>query len=135
MQAAAHRREYSIANRADNLTFHWAKHVLLQEQWNPSLTASQYRQSLNDVIYHSETEMFLSVDPKQRGMLYFLERTDDAVSPKAQGRNAASEILVVCEPEIGKIRTGFMLPDTSRTREQRGIWLRRSRRNNQTPIG
>lgn len=124
MQVAAHRYGHTLSNRGDSLTYHWAKHVVLQEQWDPRLSAIDYLRYVRNTIMHMRTEILLSTDYIDRTTVYFFASTDNIVPISDQGAGVAPQILVVYNAEDGLILTEHMLSSSSKTREKQGIWLR-----------
>jgi hypothetical protein len=95
MQAAALRFGHTLSNRGDSLRYHWAKHVILQEQWDPQLSEEDYLGYLRDAVTHTGTDVLLSFDSSARTTLYFIARTDDVIPQSLRGAGAATELMVI----------------------------------------
>jgi hypothetical protein len=117
---------HTVPDRGDDLIYHWAKHVLGDEQWAPNTTAAEYWEHAQRAIRHPDSRLVVQSAAKGHDVAIVIADTSNIVQTELLGSRAGDEMLVVYTATTGRILSVHMVESSSKlTARPRTIWLRR----------
>lgn len=100
----------TLGARAEALTYHLVKRVVLEEQWSDGTTARQYLADLRAAVLHSSAR--LAVYARRGGDLAATVTPTDQVLPaERRGSRPRPLLLVVYSVDRGTIVSGYQFSD------------------------
>lgn len=107
-------------------THHWAKHVLGDGQWAPSMSETAYFHDLRQAILHPTSRLVLHRLPNGRSRAIIMTYTMHIIPLERLGPKNGPELVIVYSADTGKILTGYMVKSSFDIISRPGtIWLRR----------
>lgn len=101
-------RGQMLGARADSLTYHLTKRVVIERQWVPGTTAGQYVADLRRAVRAPSVR--LAVYNRHAGHLAAALTPTDLVLPaQRRGARALPELLVIYSADRGIIVTGYQI--------------------------
>jgi hypothetical protein len=117
---------YAIPDRGDDLIYHWAKHVLGDEQWTPDTTPTEYWEHAQRTIRHPDSRLVVQNATKGHDVAIVIADTANIVQAEQLGPRAGDEMLVVYTATTGRILSAHMVESSTKlTARPSTIWLRR----------
>jgi hypothetical protein len=120
------RHGYEVPDRGDDIIYHWAKHVLEDQQWTVDTTATAYFQFAVRAVTHPASRLLVQFAPSGHRVAVVISAVDDIVPLASQGPRSGRNLLVVYSADVGRIVSAHMTASTSRITSRTGtVWLRR----------
>jgi hypothetical protein len=117
---------YAVPDRPTSLTYHWAKHVLGDQQWTSSTTESMYFDDLRRAIRHPSSRLLVQTSRTNDNVAIIIAESIEIVPVERLGGRYGPELLVVYSADIGKILSGYMTTSSSGTTSiPETVWLRK----------
>ncbi len=114
----------TLGNRADSLTYHIVKRVVVEEQWADGTTDRQYVADLWRAARSPAASLAVYVSGDDH-IAVTLTPTADVIPPERLGIRPEQLVLVVYSAGNGIIVTGYQVSSVSATRiPSEAIWLR-----------
>ena len=117
---------YPILDRGDDLIYHWAKHVLGDEQWTPDTTPAEYFEYAMDAVIHPDVRLIAQVARSRHHVAVAICSVEHVVPVIRRGPRVGTDLLVVYSADVGRIVSAYMTASTSQIVSRAGtVWLRR----------
>ncbi len=115
---------HTLGARADSLTFHLVKRVVLDQQWATGTTADQYVADLRRAVRVPASH--LAVYERQGGSIAAIVTSTDQVLPSARrGPAELPNLVVIYSADRGIIVSGYQFSTLERTSvPQEARWLK-----------
>jgi hypothetical protein len=101
---------YQIPERGDDLLYHWAKHVIGDQQWSSTTTAEEYWQDILRLIANSRSGVLVQPVRRRRtrGDQYFsgviiVGNVRDVVAEARLGPRAGAEFITIYNADTGRL--------------------------------
>ncbi len=115
---------HQLAARAESLSYHLVKRVVIEQQWLDGTSVAQYLEDIRRAVRHPSAR--LAVSERRGGHLAaIVTPTDLVVFPARRGVKPERQLLVIYSADRGIIVTGYQfseLPETGIPSEAR--WLK-----------
>lgn len=117
---------YDPSIRGNDLVYHWAKHVLGDEQWTQDTTPDEYLQDALRAIVHPSARVYVQAGPSGRDVAVVAAHTDEVVPTNRIGSRAGTDLVVVYSVVLDRIVSVHMTNNDSIVTSRPGtVWLRR----------
>ena len=117
---------YPIPDRSDDLIYHWAKHVLGDQQLTPETTAAEYFEYVMNAVAHPEVRLIAQVARSGHHVAVVICPVENVVPVIRWGPRVGTDLLVVYSADAGRIVSAYMTASISRITSRAGtVWLRR----------
>ncbi len=125
LQALMIEHGYEVPARGNDLIYHWAKHVLGDEQWTQQTLPDEYFQDALRAIDHPSSRLYVQAGMEGRDVAAVVARTDEIVPVERIGRRSGSELIVVYSGALDRIVSVHMTNNLSIITSRPGtVWLR-----------
>jgi len=117
---------YPVPDRGNDLIFHWAKHVLGDQQWTSDTTPEEYWQYGQAAIRHEESQLVVLNAASGHDVAIVIAKTANVVPERRLGPRAGDEVLVIYSATTGRILSVHMVESSFRlTAGTSTVWLPR----------
>lgn len=117
-------RGVTLANRADSLTYHLVKRVVIEEQWAPGTTTTRYVADLRHAVRAPSARLAVYATGDER-IAVTVTPTAQVVPSRRRGVRPERHVLVIHSATKGIIVTGYQVSSVSATSIPEGArWLR-----------
>jgi hypothetical protein len=117
---------YPMPDRGDDLIYHWAKHVLGDQQLTPDTTAAEYFEYAMKAVTHPDARLIAQVTRSGHHVAVAICPVEGVVPLIRWGPRVGTDLLVVYSADAGRIVSAYMTASTSRITSRAGtVWLRR----------
>jgi hypothetical protein len=104
---------YAVPERGDDLIYHWAKHVLGDEQWTPDTTAADFLKNAMDAIVHPDVRLIVQRTRAGHRVAVAICSVENVVPFVRWGPRVGNDLLVVYSADVGRIVSAYMTSSTS----------------------
>jgi hypothetical protein len=115
---------YLLPDRTDDLTFHWAKHVIGDRQWSSTTSATDYLADALAAFQHPSSRLCMQI--RHRHLLVIaIAPTTEIVPAIRVGEHPGDALIAVYSVTDDRMLTAYMVFDASViTRIPGTLWLR-----------
>jgi hypothetical protein len=115
---------YVLPDRTDDLTFHWAKHVVGDRQWSLTTSATDYLNDALAAFQHPASRLCLQIRHRHL-VVTAIALTTEIVPATRVGQHAGEALIAVYSVTDDRMLTAYMVFDASViTRIPGTLWLR-----------
>ena len=105
---------HQLAARAESLSYHLVKRVVIEQQWVDGTSAAQYVEDVRRAVRHPSAR--LTVYERRGGYLAAtVTPTDVVLTPARRGVKPERQLLVIYSADRGIIVTGYQFSELSET--------------------
>ena len=117
--------DYAVPDPGNDLVFHWAKHVLGDQQWHPRTTIDDYNDDLQRAVDDPSSRLLVRKAYSGHDVAMLIADTRRVVPSDRLGTRHGPELLVVYSATVGRILTGHMVSTSLPLTESLStVWLR-----------
>jgi hypothetical protein len=115
---------YVLSKRADSLSYHLIKRIVIERQWRPGTTAQDYTADLRRAVRSAGTR--LGIYSRQGGAIVVaIAPTATILTPERLGEKPEPQLLVIYSTDRGRIISGYQFSTLEATTIPQEVrWLR-----------